>query len=66
MATEVILCAHGHLIDGQLPTLDETKFEIQHPELIGKVCDCGKLVYHEEKCPTCMGDKWRIVWKENV
>jgi len=66
MANEIIQCAHGHVINGVIPTVEQDKFEIQHPELIGKVCDCGKLKYHEEKCPTCSGDKWKIVWKENV
>jgi len=66
MATEIIPCAHGHVINGQIPTVDQTKFEVQYPDLIGKVCDCGKLKYFEEKCNTCTGDKWKIVWKENV
>lgn len=66
MAAEIIPCAHGHVINGEVPVLDPTKFEVQFPELIGKACDCKKLIYDEAKCPSCNGEKWRIVWKENV
>lgn len=65
MATEIIPCAHGHVIDGVIPTVDPLVFSVQYPDLVGKVCDCGKLKYFEEKCLTCNGDKWKIVWKEN-
>jgi len=64
MANEIAYCINGHQIDGKVPWIDETKFETQHPELVGKTCDCGRFVYTEDKCPTCSGDKWRIIWTE--
>ena len=65
MAAEIVYCINGHVIDGIAPMLDETKFEVQHPELIGKVCDCKKVKFNEGRCPTCSGEKWRIKWEEN-
>lgn len=64
MAQEIARCIGGHKIDEKTPWIDETKFELQHPELVGKECDCGRFVYTEDKCPTCSGDKWRIIWTE--
>jgi len=67
MATEIARCIGGHRIDELLPPpIDETKFEVQHPELIGRACDCQRFIYNEEKCPTCSGEKWKIVWKEKT
>jgi hypothetical protein len=66
MANEIAKCVSGHEIDGVMPYVDELKFEVQHPELIGRVCDCRKFTYFEQKCQTCSGDKWRISWKENM
>jgi hypothetical protein len=59
---EIVYCRHGHVLNGQVPLVDETKFELQYPQYVGQVCDCGRFVYTENKCPTCSGDKWRIVW----
>lgn len=64
MATEIARCIGTHKIDEKTPWIDETKFEVQHPELLGKECDCGRFIYTEDKCPTCTGDKWRIIWVE--
>lgn len=65
MATETAKCHGGHQINGMIPQVDENQFDkIQHPELIGVTCDCGRLVYDEGKCPTCSGDKWKVTWKE--
>lgn len=64
MAAETVQCVWGHLIGGKAPIVDETIFEIQHPELVGKICDCGRFVYDEGLCPTCGGDKWKIIWRE--
>lgn len=66
MATEIVFCHPVHVIDGVEPWLDDQKFEVQHPNLIGKPCDCGRLTYSENKCNTCSGDRWRIVWLENT
>jgi len=64
MAQEIAHCIYGHVIEGNLPYVDDLKFEVQHPEHFGKVCDCGRFVYSEGMCPTCNGDKWKIIWKE--
>ncbi len=64
MATEIAKCVNGHRFDEVLPSVDEYKFEEQNTHLIGKTCDCGRFVYSEGKCPTCSGDKWKIIWKE--
>jgi hypothetical protein len=66
MAIETAYCIDGHMIFGALPYVDEKKFEVQHPELIGKSCDCGRFTYHEEQCPSCFGTKWKIVWREKT
>lgn len=64
MAEEIISCQYGHKINGEFPVVDSTKFEVQNPELIGKECDCNRFVYDEGLCPTCSGDKWKIIWRE--
>ena len=64
MATEIAKCVNGHRFDEVLPSVDEYKFEEQNTTLIGKACDCGRFVYSEGKCPTCSGEKWKIIWKE--
>jgi hypothetical protein len=64
MAQEIAHCIHGHEIEGRTPYVDEYKFETQNHELIGKTCDCGRFVYSEGKCPTCSGEKWRVIWTE--
>lgn len=63
--SETTPCYNGHLIDGVAPTVDHNKLEIQHPELMGRVCDCKSCTYWEAQC-TCPGTpEWRIEWKEN-
>ena len=64
MATEIAYCIGQHQIGGVTPEVDEQMFEVQHPELIGQVCDCQRFVYDEGKCETCNGDRWRVQWKE--
>lgn len=64
MAQEIAYCIHGHEIEGRTPYVDEYKFETQNHELIGKTCDCGRFIYSEGKCPTCSGEKWRVIWTE--
>lgn len=65
MAQEIAYCINDHQINGVVPVVDETKFEIQHPEFIGVACDCHRLLYYEGQCQTCNGAKWRVTWKEN-
>lgn len=57
----MIQCKFGHAIDGIVPTVDPDKFEVQHPELIGRHCDCQQLVYSEEACG-CQHNQWGIKW----
>jgi len=64
MANETVQCVYGHQIGGELPVVDNTKFEVQNKELIGKICDCGRFEYGEGLCQTCGGDKWKVIWKE--
>lgn len=66
MAQEIAKCINGHQISGVTPQIDENKFDvIQHPELVGQVCDCGKMVYAgEHRCETCGGEKWKVNWQE--
>lgn len=64
MAQEIAYCIETHQINGTTPAVDSGVFEIQNKDLVGKSCDCGRFVYDEDKCPTCNGDKWKIVWRE--
>ncbi len=64
---EIAYCNNGHLINWTRyeETIDPLRLEVQHPELIGKVCDCKRMTYFEEQC-NCGSPEWRIVWKENI
>lgn len=64
MATEYVECPHGHVINGKLPIVDFGKFEVQHPELVGQKCDCGKFLYSEAECG-CTVKQWEVKWIEN-
>lgn len=64
MAQEIAYCIDMHQINGSEPEVDNTLFEVQNKDLIGKTCDCGRFVYDEGKCPTCNGDKWKVIWRE--
>lgn len=66
MSTEIVYCHTGHLINGIAPQVDPAKAETQNPELIGKVCDCGRCVYAEELCGCPGTNEWRVTWKENM
>lgn len=65
MPAETTPCFNGHLIDGQIPSIDPSKFELQHPELIGRICDCKSLIYQGEEECGCAIKEWRIKWGEN-
>lgn len=58
-------CSEGHTIDMVIPTVDPYKLEIQHPEWVGKVCDCRKLIFVEEKCYCQNANTWEIHWQPN-
>lgn len=62
---ELAKCYNGHMIDGIPVTVDPNKFEIQRPELIGKICDCRRFIYNEEECG-CTIKQWEVKWRENT
>lgn len=64
MANEIAYCINSHKLNGFEITVDHDKFEIQHPELIGQICDCKKFKYDEAECG-CSVKEWRVKWKEN-
>lgn len=62
---EIIKCYNGHMIDGIPITVDPNKHEIQNSNLIGKPCDCRRMIYGEEDCG-CTVKQWEVKWKENI
>jgi hypothetical protein len=65
MPAETIKCYNGHLIEGVMPTIDPSKLEVQNMHLIGKSCDCNRMLYFEKQC-SCPGKpEWQIDWREN-
>jgi len=62
--TEILYCKHTHEWSGKVPVVKEDLFEWQNIELKNKPCDCGRVVYWEEKCG-CQVPKWEIKWNEN-
>lgn len=53
-------CTYFHTWNNERPTVDPRRLEIQHPELIGLPCDCGRVTYDEEPCG-CSREEWRVV-----
>lgn len=66
MSAEFVYCHSGHLMNGVAVQVDPKKHEIQHPELIGKACDCKRCIYAEELCGCPGTNEWRVTWKENI
>lgn len=62
---EIAYCIGSHKLNGREITVDPTIHEMQHPELIGQICDCKKFRYDEEMCG-CTIKEWRVTWKENT
>jgi hypothetical protein len=60
------ICSAGHTIDGINPSIDKAIMEIQHPEWIGKPCDCRKLIYNEGECFCPSNKHWEIHWEPNT
>lgn len=58
-------CSENHTINMVVPTIDASIMEIQHPEWIGRACDCGKITYNEGKCYCPNNSHWEIHWKPN-
>lgn len=55
-----IPCRTQHLWGGIAPLIDENIMQEQNVELIGKTCDCKKIVLSEGKC-NCPGkNKWEL------
>ena len=59
-----IPCRNEHTFGGIVPTVDANKHEVQHPELMGKLCDCRRMKYNERKC-NCGVRQWKIELQEN-
>lgn len=53
-------CAYFHTWNNERPIVDRHRLEIQHPELIGIPCDCGRVTYDEAPCG-CSREEWRVV-----
>lgn len=61
-----IPCNQYHRIDDVIPTVDGNVHSIQNPELIGRICDCKKMLYlHEGECNCPGSNNWEIKWVEN-
>lgn len=50
-------CELQHEWNGERPKVNPDKHEIQFPELYGKQCDCGQVIWFEELCG-CAIKKW--------
>lgn len=62
---ENIVCLGMHTINGEVPTVDPKKIQIQNEDLIEKPCDCGKLLYNEGRCHCPNKREWEIRWEPN-
>lgn len=58
-------CSEGHTVNMIRPEIDPFKMEVQHPEWIGKPCDCRRLLYNEGECFCPSNKKWEIHWQPN-
>jgi len=58
-------CSEGHTLDGVIPTINLNIMQVQHPEWVGKACDCKKLVYNENRCHCPAQGHWEIQWMPN-
>lgn len=65
MPNEIAYCNNGHMINWQQPTINPNLHQIQHPELIGQVCDCKRFIYKGEDLCGCAIKEWRITWEDN-
>lgn len=57
-------CIPTHKWDGVIPTVNPDLMEVQNPDIMGKSCDCGRMVFNEEKCG-CFIPKWEIKFLAN-
>lgn len=58
-------CSESHTIDMVVPEIDPSKKEVQHPEWVGRACDCNRLIYEEGMCHCPAEKKWEIHWQPN-
>lgn len=59
-------CSEGHTINGVIPTINPNIMQIQHPEWVGKPCDCKKLIYNEGECFCPAQKRFEIHWMPNT
>lgn len=59
-------CSESHTINMVVPTINPHIMQIQHPEWVGKPCDCKKLLYTEGKCFCPSNSHWEIHWMPNT
>lgn len=57
-------CSESHTFDMVIPKVDPSIHSIQNPNLIGRPCDCGKLLYNEKLCG-CGVQQWEIEYLPN-
>ena len=50
-------CMEGHRFNKTLPDVNPELHQVQFPKLMGKPCDCGRTIWHEELCG-CAIKKW--------
>lgn len=61
-----IPCNQYHMINGEIPPIEPTSHTTQHPDLMGKLCDCKKFIYSEGVCGCPSEDlKWEVKWIAN-
>lgn len=58
-------CSEGTTIDGIRPEINPDIMEVQNKELIGRACDCRKLIYTEGRCYCPSQSRWEIHWQPN-
>ncbi len=55
-----LICSPYHRWNNERPVVNKDILEVQHPELIGVPCDCGRILYDEGPCG-CSKDEWRVI-----
>ena len=61
---ETLPCKKGHTWNGVVPSVDQSIMSVQNPDLIGKRCDCGSMLYQSEGECGCPSNKyWKIYFE---
>lgn len=63
---EEILCNPVHKWNGEIIVVDAAKQEVQYPGIVGKPCDCGKMLWDEGMCGPCGQKTWGSKPIENM